>query len=123
MTFDPIFVFLLFIASVATGALVIYLTIQFRYRRPAQRNAVSDRALSNERLILSSEGLSVYRSSVPGPGQNSVYFLDVDDRIITGTRDASKNQYASIRCVVPRQVLQDLASAVRLDSDEEGSTQ
>lgn len=117
MMLEPITVFLIVVASIAAAALLIYLTIQFKYPR-IEENA--DFA-PTEHLILSSEGINVYVSASPGQGQTPTYYLDIDDRIIIGMRDASAEQYAGIRCVIPQRVLQDLARIVLSDSTDEGT--
>jgi|AntRauTorcE11898_2_1112593.scaffolds.fasta_scaffold32768_2 hypothetical protein len=116
MTFSPIVVFSMFVASIALGALLIYLFIQFNYPR--------DRGKANlppgGQQILSSEGFDVYRSVSSDSGQRPTYYFDIDDRIIIGMRDASTEQYAGIRCALPHRVLRDLASIVLSDSTDEG---
>lgn len=119
MTFNPIIALLLFIASIAVGALLIYLKIQFDSRHGERISPLEAALPPAERLILSSEGFDVYRSVSPGSGQSPMYYLDIDDRVITAIRDASAKQHAGIRCVLPQQVLQNLANAVRSTSDGE----
>ncbi|WP_379866476.1 hypothetical protein [Marinobacter sp. M5B] len=121
MTFNPTIALLLFIASVAVGALLIYLKIHLGYRRPDQQDSINAPVPTDERLILSSEGFQVYRPESPAPGESPVYYLNVDDRIIIDIRDASADRYASIRCVIPQKVLQNLAAAVLSDLDEGGT--
>lgn len=110
--FNPTIALLLFITSISVGALLIYLKIKPGSLRDEKTNKAEAILPPAEHLILSSEGFYVYQSLSPGQGQSPVYYLDIDDRIITAIRDASSRQYAGIRCVLSQQVLKQLVSAV-----------
>jgi len=117
MTFNPTIALLLFITSISIGALLIYLKIKPGSLRDEKTNTTDAILPPAEHLILSSEGFYVYQSVSPYPGQSPVYYLDIDDRIITAIRDASSRQYAGIRCVLSQQVLKQLVIAVHFASE------
>lgn len=112
MTFNPTIALFLFIAFICLGVLLIYLKIKPGSLRDEKISKAEATLPPAERLILSSEGFCVYQSVSPDPGQSPVYYLDIDDRIITDIRDASSRQYAGIRCVLSQKILKQLVSAV-----------
>lgn len=124
MTFNPIIAVFAFASAIAVGALLIALYIRFDHLSGTRRQRRNSHPPSDPRppagahCIFASNGLHVYRQGAAGPAQSPIYYLDVDDRIITRVQDASGDEYASVRCVLPQQVARSLGATLCSSSEQ-----